>query len=274
MASNDFGAKVYEPGGERSVHDHLFLGANTALPFWRDEEKTIAAHREFLAGSARVDVFGLREGGSIDGKQLAPLRPAVPQLKLGQRYLLDVVIRTLTLGHHFTQGTVDSNEIWLDVVVMSGDRVVGGIGAIDENGQVDPWSHFVNVFMLDRNGNRIDRRNAQDIFVPLYNHQIPPGAGQNVHFAMDVPEDLTEPLTVEVKLQYRKFDQTYTAIVAERLTAADGPLPGTVDGQYKNNLPITTIGSDRITFGVEGVAESPDIAVLLRTAKWIPGHTL
>ena len=37
--------------------------------------------------------------------------------------------------------------------------------------------------MLDRDGNRIDRRNPQDIFVPLYNKQIPPGAGQVVHFA-------------------------------------------------------------------------------------------
>ena len=257
MASNDFGAKVYEPGGERSVHDHLFLGANTALPFWRDDEKTIAAHREFLEGSARVDIFGLREGGSIDGKQLAPLRPDVPQLKPGERYLLDIVIRTLTLGHHFTQGTADSNEIWLEVIVKSGELVVGRSGSMSENGEVDPWSHFVNVFMLDRDGNRIDRRNAQDIFVPLYNHQIPPGAGQTVHFAMDVPEDLSEPLTVEVKLQYRKFDQQYMAIVAEKLTADDDPLPGTVDGQYRNNLPITTIGSDQITFGVTGVTDSP-----------------
>ncbi len=59
---------------------------------------------------------------------------------------------------------------------------------MDEGGQVDPWSHFVNVFMLDRRGDRIARRNAQDIFVPLYNHQIPPGAGQTVHYALHVPE--------------------------------------------------------------------------------------
>lgn len=257
LASNDFGAKVYEPDGPRSVHNHLFLGANTALPFWRDEEKSIAAHREFLAKSARVDIFGLREGGAIDGQQIAPLRPVVPQLKPGNRYLLDVVIRTLTLGHHFTQGTADSNEIWLDVVVRSGDRVVGRSGALDEKGQVDPWSHFVNVFMLDREGNRIDRRNAQNIFVPLYNHQIPPGAGQTVHFAMDVPDDLTDPLTVEVKLQFRKFDETYMAIVAGRLTADDGPLPGTVNGKYRNNLPITTMAADRVTFGVAGGTASP-----------------
>ena len=51
----------------------------------------------------------------------------------------------------------------------------------DEKGQsgpVDEWSHFVNVLMLDRHGKRINRRNPQDIFTPLYDHQIPPGAAQ------------------------------------------------------------------------------------------------
>ena len=49
--------------------------------------------------------------------------------------------------------------------------------------------HFVNVYMLDRDGNRIDRRNPQDIFTPLYNHQIPPGAAQVVHYEFVVPEE-------------------------------------------------------------------------------------
>ena len=35
------------------------------------------------------------------------------------------------------------------------------------DGQVDPWAHFVNAYLLDRYGNRIDRRNAQDIAVAL-----------------------------------------------------------------------------------------------------------
>ena len=80
--------------------------------------------------------------------------------------------------------------------------------------EVDPWSHFVNVFMLDRDGNRIDRRNPQDIFTPLYNHQIPPGAGQAVHYELELPEKLDGPVTVEVKLQYRKFDEQYMEFVA------------------------------------------------------------
>src|SRR6185503_9737809 len=125
----------------------------------------------------RIDIFGVKEGGTVDGKLIAPIRPAVPTLKPGQNYLFEVVIRTVKMGHPFTQGTVDSNEIWVDVAAASGQKVVGRSGGMGKANEVDPWSHFVNVYMLDRDGNRIDRRNPQDIFTPLYNNQIPPGAG-------------------------------------------------------------------------------------------------
>ena len=119
---------------------------------------------------------------------LGPLRPEVPTLKPGKPYLVEVVVRTLGLGHPFSQGTVDSNEIWVELIARAGDRVIGRSGGIGPDGTVDPYAHFINVYMLDRDGKRIDRRNPQDIFVPLYNKQIPPGAGQVVHFGLEVPE--------------------------------------------------------------------------------------
>jgi tetratricopeptide (TPR) repeat protein len=158
------------------------------------------------------------------------------------------------MGHPFTQGTVDSNEVWLDVTVKSGERVIGRSGGIDADTQVDPWSHFVNVFMLDRHGNRIDRRNPQDIFVPLYNNQIPPGAGQTVHYGLTIPPDVDAPVTVEVKLQYRKFDKIYMDFVAKNAKPGDLPIRGHTPGEpYRNELPITTLAADRVTFPVAGV---------------------
>jgi hypothetical protein len=118
------------------------------------------------------------KAGRFDGKLIAPLRPQVPVLKPGATYLVEAVLRTLKLGHPLTQGTADSNELWVDAKVVSGDRTIGRSGGLGEGNAVDPWSHFVNVYMLDREGRRIDRRNPQDIFTPLYNHQIPPGAAQ------------------------------------------------------------------------------------------------
>ena len=267
QASEDFGARLNPLSGELSVHDHLFPAANTAIAWLENRPEVVEAHQKFLKGVMRVDIFGLREGGEIDGKLHAPLRPEVPALEPGERYLFETVIRTLTLGHHFTQGTADSNEIWLDVTVKDGDRVIGRSGAIDpeKGNEVDPWSHFVNVFMLDRNGNRIDRRNPQDIFTPLYNHQSPPGAGQTVHYEILLPEELTGPVTIDVKLQYRKFDQRYMDFVASANEKLGDTIRGHVPGElYMNELPITTLAADRVTFPVAGgdhaaAQESPDI---------------
>lgn len=253
QASNDFGARLFPGATQPSIHNHQFPAANTGITWLKNFPEAVRVHQEFLQGKLRVDIFGLREGGEIDGKLLAPLRPEVPALEPGKSYLIETVIRTLKMGHPFTQGTVDSNEVWLDVTVRSGDRVIGRSGGLDEEMQVDPWSHFVNVFMLDRHGNRIDRRNPQDIFVPLYNNQIPPGAGQTVHYGLTIPTDVQDPITVEVKLQYRKFDKIYMDFVTRSAKPGDHPIRGHEPGKpYRNPLPITTLAADRVTFPIAG----------------------
>ena len=242
QASDDFGARLVETRGddlfgELVVHDHQFPSANTAVPYlvgmppW-----VIEAHRAFLDGVMRVDIFGVREGGTIDGPLSAPIRPEIPVLAPGRHYLLETVIRTLKMGHVFTQGTADSNEVWLDVTLTGSGGVIGRSGGRGPDGDVDPWSHFVNAFVLDRDGNRIDRRNAQDIFVALYDHQIPPGAADVVHFSFTVPPEATGSITADVKLQYRKFDTTYMRFFqgADRF-----------DG---NDLPVITLAQDTVTF--------------------------
>ena len=248
-ASTDFAARDFDNSGELSVHDHQFPAANTAIPhLLKMPESVNQAQRAFLEGSVRVDLFGIKREGSIEGELIAPLRPTVPTLEPGQRYLLEAVVRTMRLGHPFTQGTADSNEIWLDVTLRSGGQVIGRSGGMDPADRaVDPWSHFINLYVLDREGNRIDRRNPEDIFVPLYNNQIPPGAADSVHFAFEVPADAQGPIEVEVKLQYRKFDTNY-------MRQFQAP------NFVTNDLPITTIASDRLQFPIapeQGVSNPP-----------------
>jgi tetratricopeptide (TPR) repeat protein len=255
VESNDFGARFFGDSEQLSIHDHLFPSANTGMAWLRNEPEVVAAHQQFLAGVMRVDIFGIRIGGEIDDALVAPLRPEIPVMEPGHTYLLETVIRTLKLGHLFTQGTVDSNEVWLDVTVTSAGNVIGRSGAMNPNRhqRVDPWAHFVNVFMLDREGRRIDRRNPQDIFTPLYNHQIPPGAGQTVHYKLELPDDVTDSVTVEVKLQYRKFDQPYMDFVAKANAKLGNVIRGHEPGNdYCNRLPVTTLAVDRITFPVKG----------------------
>ncbi|WP_422930925.1 multiheme c-type cytochrome [Singulisphaera sp. PoT] len=239
VASTDFGARDFDGKGGREIHNHLFLGANTGLPTFLGNKEVVEAHAKFLKDAkVRVDLFALREGGGIDGAFLGPLRPEVPSLKPKHDYLVEVVVRTLGLGHPFSQGTVDSNEIWVELIARADGKVIGRSGGIGEDGTVDPYSHFINVYMLDRDGHRIDRRNPQDIFVPLYNKQIPPGAGQVVHFGLKVDERVKGPITLEAKVNYRKFDRKYMDYIFGK---AKGP-----------ELPVVVMASDSVQLPVEG----------------------
>lgn len=253
--STDFGADYNDDSNKLTIHDHQFPSANTAIPHLLDLPKWVnERHREFLEGCARVDIFGIKPGGTIGSELIAPLRPELPTLQPGDRYLLEIVVRTLKLGHLLTEGTADSNELWLDVMITSGDRVIGRSGGREADGTVDPWSHFLNAYVLDRHGNRIDRRNAQDIFVPLYNHQIPPGAADVSHFELRVPEGLREPITVDVRVQYRKFDTRYMQYVH--------------GSDFVNDLPITTIASDRVILPVAGTFAPKDPPAEVTIPVW------
>ena len=262
--SEDFGANFFNPTNARArfIHDHLFPGANTGVAHLRAQPEIVRRQQDFLKGALRVDIFGIKEGGMIDSPLTAPLRPAVPALARGRTYLLEVVLRTLKVGHPFTQGTMDSNEVWVDAKITSATRILGRSGGLGAHKEADSLSHFVNVYMLDRDGQRVDRRNPQDIFTPLYNHQIPPGAGQVVHYSFTVPEEQNQPLTFEVKLQYRKFDTIYLNYVFGTNYSAGAPF------QTTNDLPITTIASDRITFPIEGGVKSKIRNPKSEIAEW------
>jgi tetratricopeptide (TPR) repeat protein len=233
-ASHDPAARLLDGAGQAAVHDHRFAAANTAVPYMLGHPAADnAARLAMLERAARVDIFGLKEDGHIEGRLHAPLRPRLPALQPGKRYLLEVVVRTTGMGHELTQGTADSNELWLDLTLRAGERVIGRSGALGEDGDVDPWAWFCNAYLLDRDGNRIDRRNAQDIHVALYNHQIPPGAAAVVHYAFTVPSDATGPIRIDAALRYRKFDTRFYRHVKGAAF------------RY-NDLPIATLTSDRV----------------------------
>lgn len=236
--SGDPAARALDGVAGRGVHDHRFAAANTALPaLVRRPQEDNVERLAMLENAARLDLFGLREGGTIDGALLAPLRPEVPVLVAGRAYLLELVVRTTGVGHALTQGTSDSNELWLDVTLRAGSRVIGRSGALAADGSVDPWAYFINAYGLDREGRRIDRRNVQDVFVALYDHQIPPGAATLVQYRVRLPEDLEGQMTIEVALRYRKFDtELYRQLLGESFVV--------------NDLPIATLATDVLSLTV------------------------
>ena len=249
VASDDFGARRRGDDTFYSIHDHMFPAANTAIPGMVGlPEAVVESQQAFLQKALRVDLVALREDGRIDGPLLAPLRPEVPALRPGREYLLETVVRTTGMGHHFTQGTADSNQVWVEVEVEHEGRIIARSGGIEGNEhRVDPWSHFINAYVLDREGNRIERRNPEDIFVPLYNHQIPPGAADVVHYRLAVPESIEGELTVRARVHYRKFD------VALMRHVEAPPF-------VRNDLPITVLAEDEVRFPVGESARPVTVA--------------
>ncbi len=216
------------------VHHHGFHAANTGVPAMLDKKPSnLESRQRFLRRAARIDLFAMRDGATLDSPLHAPLEQRPPILEPGRSYLLEVVVRTTGVGHQLTQGTVDSNELWLQLTARAGQRTIGVSGALADNGAVDPRAYFLNAFLLDRHGNRISRRNAQDIFVALYDHQIPPGAASVIRYRLDIPSDARGPIRIDAKLNYRKFDTRYVQYV---------------EGEKfrKNDLPITVLAEDRI----------------------------
>jgi hypothetical protein len=92
--------------------------------------------------------------------------------------------------------------------------------------------------MLDLDGNRIDRRNPQDIFTPLYDKQIPPGGAAVVHYRVRIPADATGPIDLSARVRYRKFDQKYMEYVYK--------------GQEIPKLPVVDICADKVTLPLKG----------------------
>jgi tetratricopeptide (TPR) repeat protein len=254
--SGDPAARDFEADGRRTVHDHRFAAANTGVAHLLDMPAgVIAAQQARLADVTRVDIFALKEDGRIDGQLHAPLRPDLPVLLPGRRYLIEVVVRTTGLGHHLTQGTADSNQLWLDITATADGRVIGRSGAMDASGNVDAWSYFVNAYVLDREGRRIDRRNGQDIFVALYNHQIPPGAASVVHYALTVPANVQGPVELHATLQYRKFDTTYLRYIQG-------------DAFTVNDLPVTAMATDRLLLPVADATVNVQTSEIPETERW------
>jgi tetratricopeptide (TPR) repeat protein len=152
--------------------------------------------------------------------------------------------------------------------------VVFWSGSVEEEGKgpVEPGAHFYRSYLLDAEGNPINKRNAWQARSLLYSRQIPPGAADVVHFRLRVPDDAKGPITLTAKLNHRKFSHYYTQFAyagrpkhgqppsllspsfnsLEYVFDSDG-IPANVSGKLKGqvpSLPIVTLAEATASLGV------------------------
>ncbi len=291
------------------VHSHRFPAANTAIAYVNKDAAQLKAEEDFLkSGFITVDIFsaspvdahagetamvrrsgegpqvmsGFAVGEEAEqqrdvvirevGKVAAPLDRAGAVFTPGSTARVDVVVRTRKIGHFFPAGTVDAFDVWLELQGRDADgRPIFWSGKVEDDGKgpVEPGAHFYKSYQLDAAGNPIDKRNAWQARSVLYVHLIPPGAADVAHYLVRIPKDAKGPITLDAKLNYRKFAHSYTqfAYAGQPAPGQDPALltphfnslkylfavsnvPANVSGEIKGeipNLPIVTLAEAQTT---------------------------
>jgi tetratricopeptide (TPR) repeat protein len=316
-----------DPGNrDGKVHSHRFAAANTAVPFVNQDHEQLKAVEAFLkSGFITVDIFAASpidennpspmmrragEGPALSsqfavgeeaeqpaniflrdvGQVAAPIDKAGTVFKPGSTARVDVVVRTRTIGHFFPGGTVDGFDVWLEMQGRDANgKVVFWSGAVEDGGRgpVEKGAHFYRSYLLDAEGNHINKRNPWSARSVLYVRLIPPGAADVAHFRVKIPKDAAGPITLTAKLNYRKFSHYYTQFSfagvpegkdfspnhdSRKFDFSPVNIPKNVSGRIKGeipNLPIVTLATAEAKLATgEGETVWKQVATKAERERW------
>ncbi|HEX2569167.1 MAG TPA: tetratricopeptide repeat protein [Polyangia bacterium] len=191
------------PDGVLRVRSHRFLGANTALPTVRGDEEAARREREFLTGKVTMALHPLPFGSRGEEVRRASVDGRAEELPL-----VDLVLRSRGIGHRFPGGTMDSNEVWLEVEALdAAGQVIGKSGGRDASGALLPDTHLVRVQAVDGEGHPLLRRDPQHMRGVVYDNALGPSDPVAVRFAVPVGTE-----RVRARLLYRKFSPAYAGL--------------------------------------------------------------
>ena len=194
--------------------------------------------RLFAAGAAGAEADGIV---ALTDGQPHEIKPVYGRIEL------HAVVRNLGVGHTFPSGTNDSNESWIEVTATGAGGTYRA-GALDADGHVIANTRIFNAVQVNRDGQRIDKRNAHEMVAVVYAAVIPPSASDLSRYSIPLLElgDLSQGATIKVRLLWRKFNRTYTefAFKANR--------PGFAKFSETPELPISEIGAVALTVKQDG----------------------
>jgi len=223
-----------------------------------DQPEQLEATEKFLQDqklSVELIAVAPVSGGAVC---LVPLESC--RVQPGQTVDLHLLVRNLGVGHSFPGGTIDSNEVWLEVRATDArGRRFYHHGGLSANGDVDPAAHFYKAVLLDRSAQLINKRNVHDWVSTLYARTIPPGASDVARYRVTIPPDVGDRLTIEATLHYRKFFNWFTRFVfaGQRAPNQSARVDQYVDESqwlFTNapvpSLPVVTVAAGRVAIPV------------------------
>jgi tetratricopeptide (TPR) repeat protein len=297
------------------IHSHRFIGANTALPFVNGDQTQLDDTVHFLQDrKVSVDIFAVspetRESRIVQSPAASPMQaettfavgeeaehetagmtgetsvaPVTAPLDRvagavvpGETARIDVVVRTLAVGHFFPGGTVDAYDCWLELKASDDSgKVLFWSGMAEDHGKgpVDPSAEFYRSLSIDAHANAINKRNAWAARATVYAHLIPPGAADTVHFRLRVPKDARGRIHLEARLNYRKFAWVNTQFSFAGAFESTRPIDVTPD--YDDRRMVFTASTNDVSGKIKSVPNLPIVVMAQSTADLTvlrPGSSL
>ena len=209
---------------EQPQYDHFWSGINADLPLYatgpRDEValEIVAEHTvQWLAGELQTSALDESLHYGIPDETVAMLKLR-GVLELGgtalvrdDRLELRVTSRNHRAGHSFPVGPFDLQEVWQEVVVedAEGEAIVH-IGALADDGSVDPAAYRLGGQEIGRDGHPIEMHRVWDVVKVRGKRQIPRGGSTDDAYSIPLPPDVARPLSIRVAWRFRRANPEFT----------------------------------------------------------------
>ena len=300
MASSDDAGNVHG-----FVHSHRFIAANTALPFVNDDKKQLDDTEHFLQDhQVSVDIFAVspetaankivqgsaatpmqaestfavgeeaeHESTGMTGETsvapvTAPLDRVEGTVTPGETARVDVVVRTIGVGHFFPGGTVDAFDCWVELKATDDSgKVLFWSGMVQDHGKgaVDPGAEFYQSLAIDAHGNPINKRNAWAARATVYVHLIPPGAADTVHYRLRIPKNAHGHIHLTARVNYRKFAFVNTQFAFAGKFIPTGPHD--VSHAYDDRQMVFTASTADVSGKIKSIPNLPIVVMAQSTAE-------
>ncbi|HGY92737.1 MAG TPA: hypothetical protein ENK43_16330 [Planctomycetes bacterium] len=265
VASNDPGAgddADYNRSPDDGRHRHHgFIGANQFIPAFhklKGWKRHVALTEEWLKGETVVpEIQDKWRSGPV-----VPLRIEAPEaVRAGESFPVKVVIHSNKVGHDFPTGPLDIIQCWVQLEVKDADgKEIYSSGRLDDRGFLQEGSFLFKAEGIDKQGNLIDRHNLWEMVGARFRRALFPDYTDTAKYqvlcpstslrtdvkkalpeeevtTLDVPAGVKGPLTVEARLNYRKFNQF---LVSYLLGSDEARAPLTSMTTVTKTIQVTT----------------------------------
>lgn len=209
ITMRDYGT---EPG---KIANHRWVGANTLMAKYygydQQLEKTIAFLRD---DRLNVDIFGIERNGHAI---VAPLGNTNFTVEPGDALTISVVIQNKGIGHSLVPEQRDFYEAWIEFEAKdAAGRVLMHSGGLAQDGTLDPSAHSFTNRLISVDNKLNDLHQVWDTRIQAYNNTINSGRSQVVRYEFKVPKDISGPISVTAKANYRRFNQHFIDYVFDK----------------------------------------------------------